>query len=175
MEKIDISKCKITRFPAKVLIQKAKPVEEINDNIREFAYKMLDIMVETQGIGLAAPQAGVGLTMFVVNLECQHEGSMFFINPKLEGSGPLTPLDEGCLSVPGINPSIKRHSKCKVTALDLDGNEFSIEADGLLAKCLQHEYDHLQGMTIAQKMGKVSQIKYRKRIQQLREEYSDQG
>ncbi|WP_186804765.1 peptide deformylase [Limihaloglobus sulfuriphilus] len=171
MQKIDIDKCKLTFWPADVLKKPAEPVEEINENIRSFVSKMIEIMIESKGIGLAAPQAGVGLNIFVVSLEGTAEDARVFINPELKPFGKTTAMQEGCLSFPGMYPTIRRPSHVKVTALDVEGNEFTEEADGLYAKCLQHEYDHLQGTTIAQRMGKLGRIKFRDRLNELEEKY----
>ena len=172
---VDVSKCKITRYPEKVLAKKARKIEEIDDSIRQLAEKMIDIMLETDGIGLAGPQAGVDLQIFVISLDQTKENAKVFINPKVEGFGPLTPMQEGCLSLPGVFPTIKRPSKAKVTATDLDGNEFSEEAEGMYAKCLQHEFDHLQGTTIANRMGRIGQIKFRKELQDLRDKFNQEN
>jgi len=170
---IDINKCQITHYPAEVLAGRAQPVEEINDNIRQFIEKMIDIMLKNKGVGLAAPQAGVSLRLFIISLEGSREKLKVYINPTVTPDGDLTEFDEGCLSVPGIYTKIRRYKKCKVTATDLDGNEFTEEAEGLYARALQHEYDHIEGMTIVNRMSKVSKISHRKQIKKLVEEHKN--
>ncbi len=166
---IDIDKCKLTRYPAQILKLKAMPVEAIDDDIRRLADRMIDIMVESNGIGLAAPQANVSLRMFVISLESQRENAMIFINPRIETTGPTETMEEGCLSVPGIYTNIKRPARVTVTAQDLDGKEFTIEAADLLSKCIQHEYDHLEGKTIVDRMSMVAKIKYRRTLDTMNE------
>ncbi len=168
---VDIDKCKITHYPQPVLREKAKPVENIDDNIREFVEKMKEIMVETKGIGLAAPQAGVNLQIFIISLTGKAEDAKVFINPEVKQTGPMDSAEEGCLSVPGIYTKIRRSKTCTVSATDLDGNRFTEDAEGLYARCLQHEYDHLQGITIANKMSKIAKIANRKQLENLRQEY----
>jgi len=168
---IDVSKCKITRYPSEVLSQKTKRIEEIDESVKELVTKMIDIMIETQGIGLAGPQAGVGLQIFVVSLDSTRENACVYINPKVEGFGQITSMQEGCLSFPQVFANIKRHSQAKVTATNLDGEEFTQEADELFAKCLQHEYDHLQGITIADRMGRLGRIKFRRELQELKDKH----
>jgi len=170
---IDINKCQITHYPAEVLAGRAQPIEEINDNIRQFIEMMIDIMLKNKGVGLAAPQAGVSLRLFIISLEGSREKLKVYINPTVTPDGDLTEFDEGCLSVPGIYTKIRRYKKCKVTATDLDGNEFTEEAEGLYARALQHEYDHIEGMTIVNRMSKVSKISHRKQIKKLVEEHKN--
>ena len=170
MTQIDISKCKITHYPAKVIKSKAKPIEEINENTRQLVEKMTDIMIENRGMGLAGPQAGVDLQIFIISIGAARENVRAYINPTVTPEGSLCSEHEGCLSVPGVSAGIKRYSRCTVTATDLDGKTFTEEADGLYARCLQHEYDHLQGMTIADRMGSASKIRFRKQIKKLVEE-----
>jgi len=169
MSHVDVDKCKITHFPAKVLAGKAKPVEQINDNIRQLVDKMIDIMIETKGIGIAAPQAGVPLRVFVISLDGTRENVRVYINPKVTAKGTLDTNEEGCLSVPQIYTRIKRYKEAAVTATDLDGNEFTEEADGLYARALQHEYDHIEGVTIADKMGAAARIAHRRQLKKLTE------
>lgn len=166
---LDIQKCKITHYPSKVLSSKAVDVDKIDEKIHKFAEKMIDIMVETNGIGLAAPQAGIGLRMFVISLDGSREQAKVYINPVIEPSGKLDESEEGCLSLPGISAKIKRYSKCKVKALDLHGNEFIEEAEGLLAKALQHENDHLEGTMIKDRMSTVAKIGIRGILKELKE------
>ena len=170
---IDVEKCKITRFPAKVLAGEAKAVKKVNDTIRKLADKMLDIMVETKGIGLAAPQAGGGLKMFVISLDGTKENGRVYINPVVTPSGDLEVNEEGCLSLPGIWAKVRRYTQCQVKAMDLEGNEFVDEATGLYARALQHESDHLEGRLIVDRMSAVAKIAVRARLKELREIYEE--
>jgi peptide deformylase len=167
---IDINKCKITHYPSEVLTKSSNHVEKIDDNIRGLVNKMIDIMIEKKGIGLAAPQAGVPLRLFIVSLDGSRESLKVYVNPKVTTAGELDSVEEGCLSVPGIYTKIKRYKKCTVTATGLDGKEFTEEADGLYARCLQHEYDHIEGMTIADRMGTASKIVYRHLLKKLEDQ-----
>ncbi len=166
---IDIEKCRITRYPADVLGRRAQPVEQIDDNIRQLADKMYDIMRENKGLGLAAPQAGVSLRLFIISLDGSRENVKVFVNPTVTPDGQLDAIEEGCLSVPGIYTKVRRYKKAKVTATDLDGNEFIEEAEGLYARALQHEYDHIEGMTIVNRMGQTAKIAHRKRLKALQD------
>lgn len=168
---IDIEKCKITHYPAEVLAAKAKPVDEIDDDIRRLVEKMTDIMIETKGVGFAAPQAGVGLRVFIISLDGTRENVRVYINPTVAGQGRLESHDEGCLSVPQVYTKIRRYSRCTVTATDLNGNEFTEDADGLYARALQHENDHINGVTIADKMGSTARIAHRRQLKKLIENH----
>ena len=178
MSEIDVEKCRITHYPAEVLAERAKPVEEINDNIRQLVEKMTSLMLEHKGVGLAAPQAGVSLRLFIISLDANKESVKVFINPTVtpitdETGSSLDSMEEGCLSVPSVSTKIRRHKKCKVTATDLDGNEFTEEAEGLYAKALQHEFDHIEGMTIINRMGSAARIVHRKQLKKLEKEHDN--
>ena len=173
MADIDIDKCCITHYPAKVLSKAAEPVEKVDDNIRQLVEKMTEIMFENKGIGLAAPQAGVDLQIFIISLDGTRENLQVFINPIVTPLGELEAMEEGCLSVPGVNTTIRRYKECKVTATNLDGEEFFGEAKGLYARCLQHENDHIKGITIADKMGAAARIVHRRHLKKLEKENDD--
>ncbi|MFC1761927.1 peptide deformylase [Planctomycetota bacterium] len=164
---IDVDQCRITHYPAKVLLRKAEPVEQIDETIRRLVDKMGDIMTEQKGIGLAAPQAGVGLRLFVVSLDGTKENLRAFINPTVRPSGDMEAKEEGCLSVPSVYVKIKRYKLCEVTATDLNGHVFAETADGLYARALQHEFDHIEGITIVNRMGQASRIAHRRQIKKL--------
>lgn len=168
---VDVEKCQLTRYPARVLAGRAQPVEKIDDNVRKFVEKMTDIMLKHKGVGLAAPQAGVPLRLFIISLDGTRENVRVYINPTVTPSGELDSREEGCLSVPGVYTKMRRHGKCKVTATDLDGNEFSEQAEGLHARALQHESDHIEGITIADRMGQAARIAHRRQLKKLTEEY----
>jgi peptide deformylase len=150
----DFSKCALTRFPAPVLDRCAKPIAEINEDIRRLADRMIDIMVETEGVGLAGPQAGVNLRIFVVSLDSSRDTAKVYINPEIQTDGAVVSREEGCLSLPGIYS-------------DLNGNRFTEEAADLLARVFQHEYDHLQGTMIKDRMSRMAKIKHRARLKEL--------
>jgi len=166
---IDIEKCRITRYPAEVLAKRAEPVVEIDDNIRQLVEKMTDIMLKNKGVGLAAPQAGVPLRLFIISLDESREKVTVYINPVVTPDGELGSMEEGCLSVPGIYTKIRRYKKCNVTATNLDGNEFKERAEGLHARALQHEYDHIEGMTIVNRMAQTAKIAHRRQLKKLME------
>ena len=151
----------------------AKPVEEINDDIRQLADRMKDIMVEAKGIGLAGPQAGVNLRIFVVSTDGTKENAKVYINPTIEVEGSIEANEEGCLSLPGIYGKIKRYSKCTVTATDLDGNAFTEVGEGLLGRAFQHEYDHLEGRMIKDRLCTADKFRATRRLKQLQEEYGE--
>jgi peptide deformylase len=168
---IDIGKCHITRYPAEVLKGGGKRIEKIDDEIRALAEKMKDIMVEQKGVGLAGPQAGVPLAIFVVSVDGTKENAKVYINPVISPSGETEVVEEGCLSLPGIWAKVKRYTKCMVKATDLDGKEFIEEGEGLLARAFQHENDHLEGRLIVDRVGSVARIAMRGRLKELKEDY----
>ncbi|MHC4071559.1 MAG: peptide deformylase [Planctomycetota bacterium] len=168
---VDIEKCRITHYPSEILVGKAQPVEEIDDNIRRLVDKMIDIMTENKGIGLAAPQAGISLRLFIISLDGSRDNVKVYVNPTVMPVGELGSVEEGCLSVPGIYTKIRRYKECDVTATDLDGNEFTDRAEGLYARALQHEFDHIEGMTIVSRMGQTARIVHRKQLKKLQERH----
>jgi peptide deformylase len=168
----DIEKCRITRYPDEVLAGRAKPIEKIDDNIRRLVEKMTDIMLKNKGVGLAGPQAGVPLRIFIISLDGSRDAVKVYINPTVTPTtDQLQPTEEGCLSVPGVYTKIRRYKKCTVTATDLDGNKFTEEAEALYARALQHEYDHIEGFTIVSRMAQTAKIAHRKQLKKLRQEH----
>ena len=155
-----------------VLHQIAKPVEKIDDSLVDLAQEMLNMMYKSNGIGLAAPQAGVSLRMFVLDIEPpeDEEGHplpvnspgeiqllpqmpLAFINPEVTPIGTEeSDYDEGCLSVPKLYATVRRPAKVMLKATLLDGREICIECGGLLARAIQHENDHLDGIVFVQKL-----------------------
>jgi len=128
-----------------LLRQKALPVEDINDEIRFLIAQMFETMHEQNGIGLAGPQVGKGLRLFIVELD--DEVQRVFINPQIIATSAQTSMyEEGCLSIPGIYEEIERPIAVTVQAFSEDGKAFSLEAEDLLARAIQHEYDHLEGI-----------------------------
>lgn len=136
---------RITKIGEEILRQKAQPVEEINDEIRQLANDMLETMIDADGVGLAAPQIGRSIRMFVIMAD--DDVKRVFINPQIiKTSNEVGPYDEGCLSIPQVYETIVRPLQVTVQAYDENGKRFTLDADGLLARCIQHENDHLDGI-----------------------------
>ena len=136
----------ILRYPDARLQKVAKPVTEFGERITKLVADMAETMYEAPGVGLAASQVDVHEQLLIVDITETKDDLRVFINPEIIwASDDKTVYDEGCLSVPGIYDGVERPSRVKVRALDLKGEPFELEADGLLAVCIQHEMDHLQG------------------------------
>lgn len=138
---------RITKLGEEILRQKAEPVkpEEINDDLRNFLNEMFEAMIAADGVGLAGPQAGISKRLFVVIAD--DDVRRVFINPQIiSTSAEMVDFEEGCLSVPQVYESILRPKKVTVQAFNENGRPFTLEADGLLARVIQHEYDHLDGI-----------------------------
>ena len=135
----------ILEFPDPRLRTVARPVAAVDARIRKLADDMLETMYEAPGIGLAATQVDVHERLLVLDISEDHAQPMVFINPVILSSEGSQVYQEGCLSVPGIYADVTRAERIRVEALDRDGKHFELEADGLLAVCIQHEMDHLAG------------------------------
>ncbi len=156
----------ILSFPDPRLRTIAKPVKQVTDDIRQLASDMLETMYAAPGIGLAASQVDKHIQLIVMDLSETKDQPMVFINPKVS---PLTqqtqPYEEGCLSVPQIYDKVERPSRVKIEALDLDGNAIDIEAEGLLAVCIQHEMDHLNGKLFVDYLSPLKRQRAREKIE----------
>lgn len=155
----------ILNFPDPRLRTKAKPVEVVDDQIRTLAADMLETMYAAPGIGLAASQVDRHIQLIVMDLSEEKNQPMVFINPRIT---PLTedtqPYEEGCLSVPQIFDKVERPAQVKIEALDLDGKPFELQADGLLAVCIQHEMDHLDGKLFVDYLSPLKRQRIREKI-----------
>lgn len=165
----------VLQFPDPRLKRVSEPVVEITDAIRELARDMCDVMYDEPGIGLAAPQVGEAIRMFVIDTDwTEEEGSKnpaVLINPEFTRSEGKIIWEEGCLSVPDITADVERAAEVTIKAIDLDGKEYIEEASGLRAVCLQHECDHLDGKLFIDHLSFLKRSRYiQKRKKQLREE-----
>jgi peptide deformylase len=156
----------ILEYPDPKLREIAQPVIEVDDSIRQLVDDMAETMYAAPGVGLAAPQIGVSLRVFVIDIAGEDEPSDFraFINPQiLELLGTQT-WKEGCLSFPGAAETIKRAEHVRVQAVGVDGKPFELEADGLLAVAIQHENDHLNGVLMIDKVGPIQRRRIGKKL-----------
>jgi len=145
----------ILHYPDERLRRKAAPIETITPEILELVEDMKETMYAAPGVGLAAPQIGVSLRLFIVDTASDDEPSQLrvFINPEIVEREGKTTWEEGCLSFPGIHEEIERSARVKVRALDEKGQPFELSAEDLLGIAIQHEYDHLDGVLMIDRMG----------------------
>jgi peptide deformylase len=159
-------------YPDPRLHKVAKPVAQVDDRIKKIVADMADTMYEAPGVGLAATQVDIHERILVIDVSDEQNNLQVFINPEIIWASPeKKSWREGCLSVPEFYDEIERPAQVRVKALDIDGKEFELDADGLLAVCLQHELDHLQGKVFVEylsllKRTRISQ-KLKKRAKEL--------
>ncbi len=161
----------ILKYPDSVLAKKCADIGQIDDDLRTLAQDMIDTMYDAPGVGLAAPQVGKSIRLVVVDTAPEEErgNPMVLINPRITSKAGQIIWDEACLSVPDYSADVVRASEVTVEALDLEGNEIVIEAQGLSAVCLQHELDHLDGILFIDHISNLKRSLYRKkRLKQLK-------
>ena len=158
----------ILEFPDPRLRTIAKPVEVVDDGIRQLIDDMFETMYEAPGIGLAATQVNVHKRVVVMDLSEDKSEPRVFINPEFEAlTEQMDQYQEGCLSVPGFYENVDRPQKVKVKALDRDGQPYEIIAEGLLAVCTQHECDHLNGKLFVDYLSSLKRDRIKKKLEKL--------
>lgn len=156
---------KILQYPDPRLKQLARPVAEVNSRIRRLVADMTETMYEASGIGLAATQVDVHEQVIVIDLSETRNQPLILINPRIiETLGLKVAHEEGCLSVPGVYDQVERPEHVRVAALDQQGKPFELEAEGLLAVCIQHEIDHLNGRVFVEYLSMLKQNRLRARL-----------
>lgn len=165
----------ILKYPDPRLRRTARPVEEVTDEIRERIALMFEAMKDDHGIGLAAPQIGWDLRLFVMNLSGKPEDDMALINPEIvERKGRCT-MEEGCLSLPGIFAKVERPKDIVVRAHSLEGEQIEVEANGLVSRCIQHELDHLDGILFIDRLTPVRKRSANRKLKKLEDTWREQG
>jgi len=160
----------IIHYPDPRLYTVAKPVAAVDDNIRKLVRDMAETMYAAPGIGLAATQVDVHQQVIVMDVSEDKSKLQVFINPRILAADGMQEFEEGCLSVPGIFETVQRPEKITVEALDADGKKFKLNADGLLAVCIQHEMDHLKGKVFVEYLSRLKQSRIKSKMQKrLRE------
>ncbi len=159
----------ILEYPHPRLRIKAEPVTVFDESISQLIDDMFETMAEAQGIGLAASQVDVHQRVIVMDISDERDEPRIYINPEIEVLEPGTlPYDEGCLSVPGVYETVERPANVIIRALDRDGNAFEEEAVGLLAVCIQHEIDHLEGRLFVDYLSPLKRDRIRKKLKKQR-------
>ena len=147
----------ILRYPDPRLHTVAARVRHVDEKIRKLIKDMADTMYAAPGVGLAATQVDVHQRVIVIDVSDTHDQLRVFVNPEILAAAGESDYDEGCLSVPGVYEKVTRAERVTVRALDAEGREFTLEADGLLAVCIQHEMDHLEGKVFVEKLSRLKQ------------------
>ena len=162
-----MAKLNILRFPDPRLRTKAAPIVEVSDAIRKLADDMLETMYDAPGIGLAATQVNVHQQIVVIDVSEDKDEPYVFINPEITNRDGEEICEEGCLSVPEYYAEVERAESITVKALDKNGEAFELEADGLLAVCIQHELDHLKGKLFVDYLSPLKQKRLQKKFAKL--------
>lgn len=178
--KLEGEKLPIFTYPEPVLSKKAVPVTDFTPDLAKLVKNMLFTMYHAPGIGLAAPQVGESIRLFVLDVDYEREtitnsagneevrlsdfNPLVLINPVITGTSGTTTYEEGCLSVPGVYEEVKRHKSVHVRYQDLDGNFHELETDDMLAICIQHENDHLDGIVFIERLSNLKKNFYKKKL-----------
>lgn len=155
----------ILEYPDPRLRTQAQPVARVDKRVRQLIDDMLETMYDAPGIGLAASQVDVHERIIVVDVSEQRDEPYAFVNPTLALDGELIETEEGCLSVPGYYELVSRTERCTVNALGRDGQPFEMTAEGLLAVCIQHECDHLEGKLFVDYLSSLKRQRIRKKLE----------
>ena len=155
----------ILHFPDPRLRRRAEPVGTVDDRVRRLIDDMLETMYEAPGIGLSAPQVNVAKRVVTIDVSKDRSAPLCLVNPEIRSTDGETETEEGCLSVPGVYELVKRPERVRVQALDRDGRSREIEAEGLLAVCIQHEIDHLDGRLFVDYLSRLKRQRIRKKAE----------
>ncbi len=162
----------LSLYPDPVLRRPAVAIDHFDEGLRATVSAMFERMRASSGVGLAAPQVGLGLRILVLNATGRPEDDLALINVTiLERSGPLTVFEEGCLSFPEIYAEVKRPERCKVKYCDLEGRQFEREFEGFESRIVQHEYDHLEGVLLVDRMSPADKTRHRAALAELVERF----
>lgn len=167
---IALEKLRIISYPDPRLRQRCKPVERFDAELARLAQRMIELMQEAKGVGLAAPQVGV-LTRLFVCKPVEEAAARAFVNPVLTLGEEEQESEEGCLSIADVTVNVRRATQAQMAAFDLEGRPIKLTGDGFVSRIWQHEADHLDGRLIIERMTEAEKIKNRKLLKELEREY----
>jgi peptide deformylase len=167
-----MTKLVILEYPDPRLREKAQPVSSVDDAVRQLVADLLETMYAANGVGLAATQVNVHKRVLVIDVSEERNDPLVLINPEILTAEGREIVEEGCLSLPGIYDKVQRATKIRMRALDRDGRPFEKTAEGLLAVCIQHEIDHLEGQLFVDHLSELKRQLIRKRLQKERRQRS---
>ncbi len=158
----------ILHYPDPRLRIKASPIQQVDDEVRLLIDDMLETMYDAPGIGLAAPQVNISKRVIVIDISKTRDDPLCLINPEVVQRARCEMMDEGCLSVPGIYEPVERAAWIRARGLGRDGSPMDLEAEGLLAVCIQHEIDHLDGRLFVDYLTEMKRRRIRKKMEKIR-------
>ncbi|MCH7994998.1 MAG: peptide deformylase [Planctomycetes bacterium] len=168
----DPQKLRIELYPNPVLKKACTPIDRFGDDVQRFAEGMIELMLRAKGVGLSAPQVGVPIRLFVCNPTGEPGDSRIHVNPRFTELTGAAEMDEGCLSLPGVDVAMRRATTAVMQTQGALGNKMEITATDLLARIWQHEADHLEGRLIVDNMSTTDEITNRKILKQLKADYA---
>lgn len=170
-ERPGIGRLELVEFPHPALLRRTRPLVRIDEDVCDAVEQMFEIMYESGGIGLAANQVALPYRLFVVNLEARPNAGkeLVFINPSLSRPRGTAVQEEGCLSLPGLRMDVRRPEKVVLDAWSLDGEPVHLDLDGMLARVVQHEFDHLDGKLFTDRLPEAAAIEARRSLDTFRE------
>jgi len=168
----DVEALRIIHYPDPRLSEVSTRVDEVDASVARLAEKMFSLMFPARGVGLAAPQVGVTVRMFVTSPTFNSTDRRVYVNPKLISLEGRQENEEGCLSLPGINCKVRRGAVAVIRATNLDGKQFEETGEEIVARVFQHEMDHLNGKLLVDRMGSVARLANRKTLRRLEEEFT---
>jgi peptide deformylase len=168
-----IGRLELVEYPHPALLRRARPLARIDAGVRDAVAQMFDIMYAAEGIGLAAPQVALPCRLFVVNTAGRRgDGAeLVFVNPALSKPRGIAVQEEGCLSLPGLRMDVRRPERIVVEAWSLDGEPIRFDLDGLLARVVQHEFDHLEGRLFTDRLPDAAALEARRVLDGFRDEF----
>jgi peptide deformylase len=168
---------KIILWPDPRLKKQSQPITQFDEKLKALTARMFELMREAKGVGLAAPQVGENVRLFIMNHTgdpTNREADQVYVNPELTEAEGSDEAEEGCLSLPGINVNIVRDKTMRMRARDLDNNPIDQVATGYIARIWQHEFDHLNGIMLTDRMGSVAKLMNRSTLKELEEKYAEE-
>lgn len=171
----DLDSLAILQYPDPRLSEVCTPIKAVDDRVAALVETMVELMFHAQGVGLAAPQVGVTVQLFLATPTFDRDDVHVYINPRIVSGEGGVDDEEGCLSFPGVYSRVKRKKKVTIEATGLDGELFRETVTGLHSRILQHENDHLEGILLVDRMGTISKLSNRKALSNLREAFEEEA
>ena len=168
---LDLPALRIIHYPDPRLSEAATPVEQFGPELEALTERMFELMFEARGVGLAGPQVGLTIRLFVASPTFDSADRRVYVNPRLIHVDGKQESEEGCLSLPGVSCKVKRYMSATVEAQDVEGNVFQESGTEMQARIYQHEIDHLDGTLLINRMGTIARMANRKAIRELEEEF----